>query len=430
MNTIARVTIWNHFAGAVLWDEKKGHAAFEFDNAFLKKDLDLAPIIMPLEEVKSGKKIFSFPTLNQETYLGLPGLLADSLPDKFGNKLLDAWLAMQGRDPDSVNPIERLCYIGKRGMGALEFEPAMPTIEDNGKKIEVKELVRLARKVLDEKKKLQTNIHKKADKALINIIQVGTSAGGARAKAIIAYNKKTGEVRSGLIDNLDDFGYWIIKFDGVTNKQLGDPKGYGKIEYTYHKMATECGIKMTECRLLEENKRAHFMTRRFDREGNKKIHMQTLCALAHFDYNDASSYSYEQAFQILRQLKLPYGDIEQLFLRMVFNVVARNEDDHSKNISFLMSEEGKWTLSPAYDVTYAYDPKNKWMKAHQLSINGKNDNITKQDVLTLAKEMNIKKPIEIMESVNAAVKNWKKHAKNAGVSPEQIKSIDATYHFL
>lgn len=430
MISIAKVNIWNHFVGAVFWDQKKRVSTFEFDSAFLKNDLDLSPVIMPLEEIKSGKKIYSFPSLNKETFKGLPGLLADSLPDKFGNKLLDAWLAQTGRDPNAINPVERLCYTGKRGMGALEFEPSIKTIEDSNEKIEIKELVRVAKDVLDEKKKLQTNIHRKADKALTNIIRVGTSAGGARAKAIIAYNEKTGDVRSGQIDSLSGFDYWIIKFDGVSNKQLGDPKGYGRIEYAYHKIATACGIKMTECRLLEENNRAHFMTKRFDREGNKKIHMQTLCAIAHFDYNDSSSWSYEQAFQIMRQLKLPYIETEQLFLRMVFNVVARNQDDHTKNISFLMGEDGKWKLSPAYDVSYAYDPKNIWMKSHQLSINGKNDEIKKLDILAVAKEMNIKKAIELIEKVNSNVKNWKKHAKDSGVESEQIKSIATSHNFL
>jgi serine/threonine-protein kinase HipA len=430
MISIAKVNIWNQFVGAVLWDAKKKYATFEFDSAFLKKDLDVAPIVMPLEEVKAGKKIFSFPYLNKETYKGLPGLLADSLPDRFGNKLLDAWLTRNGRDPNSVNPVERLCYTGKRGMGALEFEPSIKTLEDSKEKIEISELVKVATEVLDEKKKLLINIHRKKDKALENIIRVGTSAGGARAKAIIAYNEKTGEVRSGQIDNLTGFEYWIIKFDGVSNKLLGDPKGYGRIEYAYNKMATSCGIEMTECRLLEENKRAHFMTKRFDRDDNKKNHMQTLCGIAHFDYNDSSSYSYEQAFQIMRQLKLPYKEIEQLFLRMIFNVVARNQDDHTKNISFLMDENGKWKLAPAYDVTYAYDPKNIWMKSHQLSINGKNDKLKKADILSVAKAMSIKKAEALIENVNDGVRNWKTHAKNAGVDPVQIKSIAATHNIL
>jgi serine/threonine-protein kinase HipA len=430
MTRLAKVNIWNHFVGAVLWDAKTGYATFEFDPAFLENNLDLAPVMMPLEEIKSGRRIFSFPMLNRDTYKGLPGLLADSLPDRFGNRLFDTWLARQGRDPGSVNPVERLCYTGNRGMGALEFEPIIKTTDESKEKIEIDELVKLAREVLYAKKKMSSNIHRKTDKALANIIRVGTSAGGARAKAIIAYNEKTGEVRSGQVDNAPDFSYWIIKFDGVTNEQLGDPRGYGKIEYAYYKMAKACGIRMTECRLLEENNRAHFMTRRFDRDGNNKVHMQTLCAIAHFDYNDAFSYSYEQAFQVMRRLKLPYNDMEQLFLRMVFNVVARNQDDHSKNISFLMDESGTWKLAPAYDITYAFDPKNEWMKEHQLSINGKNEDIKKSDVLAVAKEMNIKKPGEIIDQVKAAVKGWKKIAKEGGVGAEQIKSISSTHNFL
>lgn len=430
MITVAKVNIWNTLVGAVLWDNKKGYATFEFDIAFLKKDWDLSPIVMPLERIKEDKRLFSFPSLNKDTYKGLPGLLSDSLPDKFGNKLLDAWLAQQGRESDSVNSVERLCYTGKRGMGALEFEPATHKISDTGQRIEIKELVRLAKEVLEERKNLQTNLRKKPSKALSNIINVGTSAGGARAKAIIAYNETSGEVRSGQVDDLAGFDYWIIKFDGVTNKLLGDPKGYGKIEYAYHKMALDCGINMTECTLFKENNRTHFMTKRFDRVSGKKLHMQTLCAIAHYDYNDPYSYSYEQAFQIMRQIKLPYSDLEQLFIRMVFNVVARNQDDHTKNISFLMDENGKWKLSPAYDVTYAYDPRNKWMKAHQLSINGKNENINRKDLLAVAKEMNIKKPVEIIEIVNTSVKKWKKFAEEQGVAKEQIKFIAKTHNIL
>ncbi|MEI7803281.1 MAG: type II toxin-antitoxin system HipA family toxin, partial [Bacteroidota bacterium] len=336
-------------------------------------------------------------------------------------------LSRQGRNPDSVNPVERLCYMGARGMGALEFEPALRELDTSHNDLEIKELVRLAREILTQKKNLRTNIRKKTDKALEDIISVGTSAGGARAKAIIAYNEITGEVRSGHLDDLSDFEYWIIKFDGVTNDLLGDPKGYGKIEFAYYKMATACGINMMESQLLHENNRSHFMTKRFDRIGNEKLHMQTLCALAHFDYNDAYSYSYEQAFQVMRELKLSYKDQEQLYLRMVFNVIARNQDDHTKNIAFLMNQKGEWKLSPAYDVTFAFDPTNKWMKAHQLSVNGKNDATDLKDLLTVAKEMNIKKPVAIIESVTKAVKNWKRYAKSAGVSESQIAEIGKSH---
>lgn len=424
MTTVAKVNLWGNMVGAVAWNKDRHYASFEYDSNFIKMGLDISPLQMPLDEVRRTKRIYSFPQLNFETYLGLPGLLADSLPDKFGNQLIDVWLARQGRDPKSFNPIERLCYTGKRGMGALEYEPVLSPFKDVSELIEVGELVKLAREVLQEKKNLKVNIHDEdVDKGLLEIIRVGTSAGGARAKAVIAYNVKTGDVRSGQISGLADYEYWIIKFDGVTNKKLGDPSGYGKIEYAYYQMALECGIKMTTSRLLMEKDRAHFMTKRFDREGEKKIHMQTLCALAHYDFNDSMSFSYEQAFQTMRLLKLPYTDMEELYKRMVFNVIARNHDDHTKNISFLMDEKGKWRLSPAYDITYAFDPKNKWMKAHQLSINGKRDEIIRSDLIDVAKRMGIKKPSLIIERIKDAVSKWPAFAKNSGVSSDQIKGI-------
>ena len=427
MVSIARVNIWNTFAGAVAWDDSTGYAAFEFDPDFLKRSLDLSPLVMSVNDAPENNNIFSFPDLNKETYKGLPGILADSLPDKFGNKLIEAWLAREGRDIDSFNPVERLCYTGKRGMGALEYEPAVYPFEDTSSPVEIERLVQLAKYVLTDRKYLKTNIHEKADDGLLDIIRVGTSAGGARAKAIVAYNEKTGDVRSGQVDGLEGYDHWIIKFDGVTNEQLGDPKGYGNIEYAYHLMAKDCGIKMTGCKLLEENRRAHFMTRRFDREGTKKLHLQTLCAIAHFDYNDPAAYSYEQAFQTMRQLKLPYTDAEELFRRMCFNVIARNQDDHTKNISFLMNEAGTWSLSPAYDVTYAYDPANKWMKDHQMSINGKRKDITRTDMVELAKKMNIKKPGEIIDKIIEKVVDWSKYADRAKVSAGQIRAIGKTF---
>lgn len=425
---VAKVKLWNELVGAVLWDKNTAHSRFEFDEHFLKKGWDISPLKMPVNESLTGKKTYSFPTIPYETYKGLPGLLADSLPDKFGNKLIDTWLSRQGRDPESIDPVERLCYIGKRGMGALEYEPSTDLFKNTSEHLEIKELVGLAKEVLSEKKSLKTNLHKKSDEGLLQIISVGTSAGGARAKAIIAYNEETGDVRSGQIDDLKNYNYWIIKFDGVTNKFLGDPAGYGRIEFAYHKMAINAGIQMSECRLLEENGRAHFMTRRFDRtEENTKLHMQTLCAIAHFDYNDPTSYSYEQAFQVMRELRLPYNDAEQLFLRMAFNVIARNQDDHTKNISFLMDPSGKWSLSPAYDVTYAFDPQNKWMKNHQLSVNGKHKEITKEDLLSVAKEMNIKKANNLIEQITDSVHTWKKIAKEAGIPKEQIDGIAKTH---
>ncbi len=426
MITVAKVKIWNTLVGAIAWDDKKGFATFEYDKSFLKKGWDIAPLTMSIEQASSGKRIFSFPNINKETYKGLPGLLADSLPDNFGNKIIDSWLAKQGRNPDSFNPVERLCYTGYRGMGALEYEPVLSPFDNKFDQIEIKELVKLAKEILTERKTLSGNIHKESNKDLSAIIKVGTSAGGARAKAVIAYNPITGDIRSGQIDNLNDFQYWIIKFDGVTNKELGDPKGYGKIEYAYYLMAKDAGINIMESRLLKENRRAHFMTKRFDRIGKSKLHMQTLCAIAHFDYNYSNAYSYEQAFQVMRELKLPYSDMQQLLRRMIFNVVARNQDDHTKNISFLMDKEGKWALSPAYDITYAYDPSNRWMKAHQMSINGKRENITRNDILELAKNMNIKRATKIIDEVLYSVSKWKLFAKKATLPSEQINAIYKT----
>jgi serine/threonine-protein kinase HipA len=426
MSTIAKVNIWNEMVGAVVWDESKDYATFEFEESFLKKDIDIAPLRMPIVEAKNGKRIFSFPNLNKETYKGLPGLLADSLPDRFGNRLIDVWLAQQGRNPDSFNPVEKLCYIGKRGMGALEFEPILTPFDQSSTQLELNDLVKLAKKILDERYDFKTNLSKKNESSFLDILRIGTSAGGARAKAIIAYNPKTQDVRSGQIDNLENYEYWIIKFDGVSDKKLGDPQGYGRIEYTYYLMASKCGIKMNECKLLFEDKHAHFMTKRFDRIDNNKLHMQTLCAIAHYDYNYPSSYSYEQAFQVIRQLKLSYENTEQLFLRMIFNVIARNQDDHTKNISFLMDKNSKWSLAPAYDITFAYDPKNKWMKSHQMSINGKFEDINRNDILALAKNMNIKKANQKIDKIIEVVSRWKDFAKEAKVAAEQIKFIQST----
>jgi serine/threonine-protein kinase HipA len=412
--------------GAVAWDDARDHATFEFDEAFLKKGLDLSPLKMPLEESRKSRMIYSFPSLNRETYKGLPGLLADSLPDRFGNTLIEVWLARQGRDPDSFNSVERLCYTGRRGMGALEYEPAIHPFDETSHELDIKELVDLAKAILAERKNLKVNIRDKSGEGLLEIFRVGTSAGGARAKAIIAYDKKTGDVRSGQIDGLEDYEYWIIKFDGVNDKQLGDPKGYGKIEYAYHLMAQDCGIKMTDAELLREGGRAHFMSKRFDREGVKKLHMQTLCAIAHLDYNDPLANSYEQAFQAMRQLKLPHTDMEEFYRRMAFNVIARNQDDHTKNISFLMDENGAWKLSPAYDVTYAYDPKNRWMKAHQMSLNGKRDGIKRSDLLEVARSMNVKKSGEIIDRILETVSHWVTYAKKADVHADQIQQIKKT----
>ena len=423
---VANVDIWGKFVGAVLWDQQSGVASFEYDPSFLRNDWNISPLTMPLSEASNGK-IFRFPELPEKTFYGLPGLLADSLPDRFGNQLIDLWLATQGREPGSMNPVERLCYMGKRGMGALEFRPATRIEKGDSNILEVSELVNLAQSAVNRKSDLTTNLSSDEAHALLDIIRVGTSAGGARAKAVIAINKHN-TVRSGQLDVPEGYSHWLIKLDGVSDEQLGEPKGYGRIEFAYYKMALDCGIVMSESRLLEENGRAHFMTRRFDRFAqNKKRHMQTLCGLYHFDYNNPNAYSYEQAFQAMRSLRLPYSAAEQLFHRMVFNVIGSNNDDHTKNISFLMDETGQWSLSPAYDVTFAYNPSNLWLSQHQMSINNKRRDITRTDILSLATQMNVKKANEIIENVKDVISKWKEYASDSGIAGTQIKAIGAAH---
>ena len=328
MVNLAKVYIWGEYAGAVLWNDSTGIATFEYEPSFSKKGWELSPLMMSVRDNRQ----YSFRELSKDTFMGLPGLLADALPDAYGKALLDRWLTSMGRT--FANPVERLCYQGKRSMGALEFVPAQDDYLEQSSSIEISSLVEVASEVLSNKAELDTNLKENTKEALINIIKVSTSAGGQRAKAVIAYNDTTGEVRSGQVDAPEGFSHWLLKLDGVTNASLGDPQHYGKIEYAYYKMALKAGLDMSECRLLEENGRSHFMTKRFDRiGGNEKVHMQTLCGLAHYDYKMLHAYSYEQAFQVMRRLHLPYGQAEQIFRRMVFNVIARNQDDHTKNSS-------------------------------------------------------------------------------------------------
>ena len=421
---IAKIKIWDQFVGAVAWDSR-GYANCEYDSTFLKKGIQLSPIMMPNRE----NFIYQFSNLNKETYKGLPGLLADSLPDAYGNKIIDAWLARMGRSKDDFSPIERLCYMGKRGMGALEFEPILDkNSQSDSHKIEIDKLVDLANQILNERQTLKVTLSKneKSNKnAIEEIISVGSSAGGARPKAVIAYNEKTKEIRSGQVEAPKGFDYWLLKFDGVSKKSLGlhDPLGFGKIEYAYYLMAEMAGIKISESKLFTENNRSHFMTKRFDRENGKKIHMQTLCGLAHFDYNQAGAYSYEQAFQVIRKLNLSHEDSIQLFKRMIFNVLSRNQDDHTKNISFLMREDGKWRLSPAYDVTYSFDSSNIWLSTHQMSINGKRDNFKISDFEKIAKDENIKNWKSIFEEVLSGVLLWENFAKDLEIEKDKIFNI-------
>jgi serine/threonine-protein kinase HipA len=428
MATIAEVKLWGRTIGAVSLEEGAGkYAAFQYTPEFAASGIAISPIAMPLSD-----RIYTFPALSLNTFHGLPGLLADSLPDKFGNALIDAWLATQGRTPDSLNAVERLCYTGARGMGALEFSPVEGPVFRQATKIQIDSLVALASSVLSERNHLQTDLAEPdRAEALRDILRVGTSAGGARAKAVIAWNRETNEVRSGQVAAGSGFEYWLLKFDGVSgnkDKELDDPQGYGAIEYAYALMAQAAGINMSECRLLEENGRRHFMTKRFDRlSGGEKLHMQSLGALAHFDFNLAGAYAYEQALLTIRELGLPMRDIEQQFRRMVFNVIARNQDDHVKNIAFLMDKSGAWSLSPAYDVTYSYNPAGRWTSSHQMTVNGKRDDVTMEDFRACAKNASMKRgrAETIVDEVRAVVLHWRDYAEKAKVAAAWAAQIQS-----
>lgn len=415
----AEVKIWGEPVGAVRWDDNQQLAFFQYDKKFLPKEWELAPIKMPL---RNGDRIYSFPELRKgkneqyDTFKGLPGLLADVLPDRYGNQLIDIWLAQNGRPPGSMNPVEQLCFIGERGMGALEFEPAFRKATRRTFAVEIKSLVDIAKKMLSKRKDFAVNLNEDEKKAMNEILKIGTSAGGARPKALIAYNKKTGEVRSGQSRVPNEFGHWLLKLDGVSDTQFGESHGYGRVEYAYYLMAKDCGIEMMESDLLEENGRAHFMTKRFDREGNDtKHHIQTFCGLRHYDYNNMFAYSYEQLFGTMRQLKLTYPDAEQMFRRMVFNVMAVNYDDHTKNFAFRLKKDEKWELAPAYDVCYAYNPTNIWLSRLTLSINGKRTNITKNDIMTIANNNSIKKAGKIIDQIVSVVREWENYATSVKV---------------
>jgi serine/threonine-protein kinase HipA len=403
-------------------------AAFQYEPAFLTSGIEVSPLTMPL-----SRRIYQFPSLPDVSFHGLPGLLADSLPDKFGNALIDAWLATQGRRPESFNAVERLCYIGVRGMGALEFAPAKGPPLQRSAKVQLDELVKLASQVLTHRASLQVSFAPgRRHDGLQEMLRVGTSAGGARAKAIVTWNRNTNEVRSGQVKAPAGFDYWLLKFDGVSankDKELDDPKGYTVIEYAYALMAADAGIDMSECALMEEGGRRHFMTRRFDRlSDGGKLHMQSLAALAHFDFNSSGAYSYEQAFDVIKRLGLSLRVLEQQFRRMIFNVVARNQDDHVKNIAFLMDKAGAWSLSPAFDVTYAYNPAGLWTSHHQMTINGKNDDFTRADFKAAAQVAGLKRGSSeaILTEVMNTVKEWPRYAKTAGVLGSQRDQITRT----
>lgn len=421
----AFVKLWGKRIGAVAWDENQELGFFEYDRKFLDAGLSISPIRMPL-----NPRVYSFPELhNTLTFKGLPGLLADSLPDKYGNELINIWLARNGRPENSLNPVELLCFIGSRGMGALEFEPTTLPATANSGTIELSSLIETTMKLLESREKFETHTDHQMQDILLDVLKMGTSAGGARPKAIIAYNETTGMIRSGQIVQEEGFEHWLIKFDGVNDAQFGTTYGYGRVEMAYYKMAVEAGIEMMESRLIEEESegRAHFMTKRFDRRnGSEKLHVQTFCALQHYDFNKISSYSYEQLFQTMRILRLSYAEAEQMYRRMVFNVIARNCDDHTKNFAFLMEPDGQWKLSPAYDICHAYRPGSEWVSQHNLSINGKRKDFIKDDLLTIAKQNSIRNPEGIIADVLQTAKHWKQYALEYGVNEILTSAIDST----
>lgn len=415
---IIKVIIWNQLAGLCHIDDQN-HLTFEYADTFVNTGLELSPLHMPL-----SNKVYQFNALNEETFKGLPGMIADSLPDRWGNSVLKQWAEANNKE---LGVLQQLGYIGKRGIGALEYEPAFGEAKHTDRfDLEMSEIVKIANNIVQARKEFSSSLSD-----IEKLLTISSSAGGARAKAVVGIHDETNKICSGQIDLPDDYSHWLIKFDGVTNDQLGDPKEYGKIEYCYSRMAKDAGIDFMPTKILNEGGRSHFLTKRFDRIGNEKLHQQTLCGLAHMDYNQPGLHSYEDAFRVLNALKLEYKDREQLYRRACFNVLGANHDDHTKNISFLMNREGEWKLSPAYDLTYSYNPDGFYTSRHQMSINGKVSDISIKDLIALAKKVNVKQPNKIIDQVREGVNNWQRYAKEHDISQKRINSvqkmIDSSY---
>ncbi|MDX2422258.1 MAG: type II toxin-antitoxin system HipA family toxin [Amphritea sp.] len=426
---VITITYQDDVVGAVSFDTEKGLGAFEYDPGFIKKGVELSPIKMPL-----SNRIYSFPELDFNTFKGLPGLIADSLPDDFGNAVLNAWVAGQGRSPSDITPLQRLQYTGKRGMGALEYAPATKLRSLNAsQQVEIQSLVSIAQEILDSRGNFEVELKQNSQddrEAMMSLLSVGMSAGGARPKAVLAFNEDFTQVRSGQAKAPSGFTHYLMKFDGVSehNKNqetFGDPLGYGAMEFVYHLMANKCGVDMMPCRLLHEGNRRHFITQRFDRIKNSKVHVQTLNGLAHVDYKKPGAFSYAELFGIARQLKLSAVEAEQLFKRMTFNIIARNHDDHSKNFAFILKKD-KWSLAPAYDLAYSYKPGSKWVNSHWMSLNGKRDNFTRSDFYSLEKlspVFNKKKIDNIIDATIEHVSTWRQLAEEWDVPKTLIDEI-------
>lgn len=426
---VAEVYMWGSRIGIVKLDEGRQVSEFQYDEKFVTSNIQVAPLTMPLSD-----KVYAFPTLDRDTFKGLPGLLADSLPDKFGNKLIDEWLERQARERSDFSPVERLCYIGDRGIGALEYQPSKKMAKDINDTVAIDEMVKLATNIVSNKKNKTVNPDDK--NLLAQILMIGTSAGGARAKCLIAYNEITGQIRSGQVAIEEGYTNWLLKLDGVdgnSDKEDPDPQGYSKIEYAYYLMAIDVGIEMSLSKLFKEGRRTHFMTKRFDRlPDGSKVHMQSLCAIAHYDFNYAGVYSYEQAMKVISNIVVPSKRNharEQLLLRAIFNVVGRNQDDHTKNISFLMNKAGEWRLSPAYDLIYSYNPRGDWTNNHQMMINGKRDNFEREDFLALGEVARVKKSktVKMIDKIVSIFKNWSKYAEKAEVEESHRALIEDNF---
>lgn len=418
---VVEVRIWGRKVGAVALDPNLGYYVFQYDPSFLSSGVQLSPLATPL-----SSEPFVFTDLPAMTFKRLPPMLSDALPDDFGNALIDAWMAKQGVRTGNITALDRLAYMGKRGMGALEFHPMRGPRTASSTAIELSKLTESARKAVQGE--IDNDQHALA--ALAQIIQVGTSAGGARAKAAIAWNPETNEIRAGQFDVEDGFEHWLLKFDGMgTDRELGQSQDHGRIEYAYFLMGQQAGLKMYPCRLLKENGRAHFMTKRFDREGNQKHHMQSLCAMARLDYKQKATHDYSQLFQTIKALDLPYQASEDAFRQMVFNVMARNCDDHTKNFSFLLKQQGTWELAPAYDVTFAHNPEGEWTYQHLMSINGRFAGVTKADFLAVADRFAIGTAPKVIEAVEEAIRAWPEFARTAEISEKEIQRIGA-YHLM
>lgn len=421
--TAIEVTLWGRIVGAVARDPRLDYYAFEYAPDFVKSGIEPAPLTMPLATARDP---YVFTDLPELTFKRLPALLADALPDDFGNSLIDAWMAGKGVEKSQVTALDRLAYMGKRGMGALEFKPARSPATRSETAIELATLIESARRAVCG----ELGDDQLARAALAQIIKVGTSAGGARAKAAIAWNPTTNEIRAGQFDVADGFEHWLLKFDGMgSDRELGGSQDYGRIEYAYYLMACAAGIPMSPCRLLEENGRAHFMTKRFDRDGNRKHHLQTLCAMAHLDYKQRNSHDYNQLFLTSNRLRLGYDALEDTFRRIAFNVMAANCDDHSKNISFLLREGSAWELAPAYDITHAHNPDGEWTHQHLMAVNGKYVGITRTDMLTVAERFGIGTAPKVLQQVGDAVSAWPDFAMQAEVSLHEVERI-RTHHDL